>query len=304
MLRALAVALLAGIAFAQDAKQPRLPQVLLFGDISLNNHYQNTQKALKGKAVVVRSPLGHLGTGAALTRIDEVLQQQQWDVICINFGINDLMHRDPNSKRVRAMSPKAGGVPVTSLDDYDSNLMKLIPKLREASSRILWLTTMPLNPRQNSGAINAEDIGRYNVAAGRCMKALVVEVVDLHMQIEDRLATAKNPRARNRKHNDVFKKDLSAPLVQAILAIPPETVHDAGKQAHCARCKTLWGAKDLRACRLHRAAGVGMDPRCKHCRYHGAYKFLFASYLSDEEKKILRQGKEPATKRPDLKKRR
>ena len=37
-----------------------------------------------------------------------------------------------------------------------------------------------------------------------------------------------------------------------------------------------------------------MDPRCDHCRYHGAYKFLFRSGLTAELRQALRQGDRPA----------
>jgi len=295
MLRTTACLLLASALFAQDVAKIELPRVLLLGDTSLNNQFQNTQKALRGKAQVVRSPLGHLSSGAVLARVGE-LQQQRWDIICLNFGLNDLMSRDPGSKRIRAMSPQAGGVPVTSLEDHGKNLTAIVNKLRKSSNRLIWLTTMPLHPRQNSGAIAAADIARYNKVATQRMQALGVDTLDLHTHIEEALAAAKNQRARNHQHNQLFKQDLSAPVVKAILAIPTETTHRAGKHAHCDRCKTVWGAKDLRSCKLHRLAGVAMDPRCRYCRYHGAYKFIFAKGVAAEEQERLRRGKEPATK--------
>ncbi|MFN3240154.1 MAG: SGNH/GDSL hydrolase family protein [Planctomycetota bacterium] len=290
----LAIALLAVIAAAQQPAKPKLPRVLLVGDISLNNHFQNTQKALKGRATVLRSPLGHLSSGAMLEHAEEVLQKQRWDVICVNLGLNDLMHRDPTSKQIRAMSPKAGGVPVTGLEQYGDNLERLAERLHASTHRVLWLSTMPLNPRQKSSAIDPRDVARYNEVAKRRMRKAGVEVVDLHAQIVDALRDAKNERARNHQHNQLFKKDLSKPLVDAIRALQTDSQHDAGKQAHCKRCNTVWGAMDLRTCWLHRRAGVGMDPRCDHCRYHGAYKFLFAKGITEEQQAILRRGDRPA----------
>lgn len=290
----LAIALLAGLASAQQPAKPQLPRVLLVGDISLNNHFQNAQKALKGKATAVRSPLGHLSSGAMLQRIEEVLQKQRWDVVCVNLGLNDLMHRDPASKQIRAMSPKAGGVPVTRLGQYGDNLERLAEQFHASSHRVLWLSTMPLNPRQRSTAIDAADIDRYNDVASRRMQKAGVEIVDLHGQILEALKDAKNDRARNHQHHQLFKKDLSKPLVDAIQSQPTDSQHDAGKQAHCKRCNTVWGAKDLRTCWLHTRAGVTMDPRCDRCRYHGAYKFLFAQGVTKERQALLRRGDRPA----------
>jgi len=292
------LALLAGLVGAQQPSKPQLPRVLLVGDVSLNNHFQNAQKALKGKATVVRSPLGHLSSGALLRRLDEVLQKQRWDVVCINAGLNDLMHRDPASRQIRAMSPKAGGVPVTPLPDYGAQLDRLVPRLYAATHRVVWLTTLPLNPRQRSTAIDAADIARYRDVAVRRMREHGVEVVDLHAQIEAALRDAKNERDRNHQHHLLFKKDLSQPLVAAILAMPSDSVHDVDRGAHCKRCKTVWGAKELRTCFLHTRAGVTMDPRCDRCRYHGAYKFQFAADVTEQQQAILRRGERPATRRP------
>ena len=296
MRAAVALGLLLAQAAAQgtDAAAPTPPAVLLIGDVSLNNHFQNAQKALKDEAEVTRSPLGHLSTGAALARIDEVLQGRRWDLICVNFGLNDLMCHDPRSAQVRAMSPAAGGVPVTPLAKYGDNLERLVDRLHQSTHRILWLTTMPLNPRQRSGAISAADVAPYNAVASQRMAALGVEVVDLHAQVTDALQDAKHERERNHQHHLLFKKDLSKPLVDAVLAVPTESIHDAARGAHCERCKTTWGAADLRTCWLHKDAGVTMDPRCDHCRYHGAYKFLFRAGLSAELRQALQQGDRPA----------
>ncbi len=294
---ALVLALLAATLAAQAEDAPQLPRVLLIGDVGLNNHFQNAQKALKGKAEVVRSPLGHLSTGAALARIDELLQAKRWDVVCLNFGASDAMHKDPRSREVRAMSPAAGGVMTTPLAEFSPNLDRLVSALHAASDRVVWLTTLPSPPQRRSTALREQDLDRYRTAASERMQQLQVEVVDLHAQIQAALAGAKNERQRNQQHGQLYKKDLSAPLTAALRATPAETTHDAGEDAHCSRCRTRWGARDLRTCRLHDAAGVFMDPRCAHCRYHGAYKFLFAEGLSEAQRRALRSGEQPARPR-------
>ena len=207
---------LATLLPAQGDADGALKSVLLIGDVSWNSHFQNVQKALKGEAELVRAPLGHLSSGAALARVDELLQGRRWDVICCNVGLSDLMYRDHRTKRIRAMAPGAGGVQVTSLESYGENLAKLVARLRRSSGRLLWLTTRPLNPRQRSGAIVAADIARYNEVASSQMTRLGAEVVDVHAQIEAELSKAEDRRARERLHGQLFKKDLSGPLVARI----------------------------------------------------------------------------------------
>ncbi|MGK0153151.1 MAG: hypothetical protein ACI9SE_000095 [Neolewinella sp.] len=196
----------------------KLPRVLLIGDISLNNHFDNAQKALAGKAMIVRSSYGYLPSGAALQRIDELLTQQKWDVVCFNFGLSDLMHKDPKSKQIRAMSPRAGGVPVTVPKVYAKNLERLVARFKKASGKVIWIPTLPLHPRQRSGAIDAVAIATYNTIALATMREASVPVLDLHDQIVSLLAKAENHRAKERLHHKLFKSDLSAPLVARIAA--------------------------------------------------------------------------------------
>ncbi|MGC6487091.1 MAG: hypothetical protein ACON4Z_05570, partial [Planctomycetota bacterium] len=173
-MRALAAALLAAALHAQGAAAPQLPRVLLIGDVGLNNHFQNAQKALKGEAGVVRSPLGHLSTAAALDRLDELLGEERWDAICFSFGAGDAMHRDPRRDEVRAMSPAAGGVPVTPLAAFEQNLDRLVSALHAASDRVIWLTTLPSPPQRRSTALRERDLDRYRTAAAARMQQLHV----------------------------------------------------------------------------------------------------------------------------------
>jgi hypothetical protein len=46
--------------------------------------------------------------------------------------------------------------------------------------------------------------------------------------------------------------------------------------AHCDRCSTIWGEEDLIRCKVHQKEGILMDPYCKFCSYHGAYKYIYA----------------------------
>ena len=127
-MKLLAGALLLLLAAPQDAA-PK-PRVLLYGDLTFQGHPRNATKALADEVEVTTSPLGHLHTGAALERLDEVLGGEAWDVVVLNFGLSDLMTRDPRSRGIRAMTPAAGGVPVTPLEEYGAHLAELITRLR------------------------------------------------------------------------------------------------------------------------------------------------------------------------------
>lgn len=210
-MKVLACTLLLMVGAAQEPA-PK-PRVLLFGDITFQGHHRGATQALGEAAEVVTSPLGHLSTGAALARLDELLGEGPWDVVVLNCGLSDLMTRDPRSKALRAMSPAAGGVPVTPLDEYGERLDELVEALRARGARLVWTTTLPLSGRNRSHAVRAEDVERYRAVALARMAAHGVAVIDTHQAIVDVLATEPNPRAVDRLHNDTLKSDLSGPLV-------------------------------------------------------------------------------------------
>jgi len=220
---------LAGVGAAQEqptTPETARPRVLLLGDQSLSNHLDRAAQALKDEAVVVRSPLGHLSSGAALARIEEILGEEPWDLVCFHFGLSDLMFRDPRSEQVRAMSPAAGGVPVTPIERFPGVLARFVDRLRAAGApRLLWVTSVPLHPSRRSAAIDADRLPAYGRAARTVMREHSVPIFDANAQVAALLAEAPDPRSIDRFHNQLYGKDLSGPLVERIrglLASPPQ----------------------------------------------------------------------------------
>ncbi|MDA1221201.1 MAG: SGNH/GDSL hydrolase family protein [Planctomycetota bacterium] len=220
---------LAGAGSAQErptAPETVRPRVLLLGDQSLSNHLDRAAQALKDEASVVRSPLGHLSSGAALARIEEILGEERWDLVCFHFGLSDLMFRDPRSEQVRAMSPAAGGVPVTPIERFPGVLARFVDRLRAAgASRLLWVTSVPLHPSRRSAAIDADKIPVYGEAAKTVMREHAVPIFDAHAQVAALLEEAPDPRSLDRFHNQLYGKDLSGPLVERmreLLGSPPQ----------------------------------------------------------------------------------
>lgn len=223
--RAMGSTLLAALTLAsagsaqEQPTEPKTvrPRVLLVGDQSLSNHFDRAAQALKDEAVVVRSPLGHLSSGAALARIEEILGEEHWDLVCFHFGLSDLMFRDPRSEQVRAMSPAAGGVPVTPIERFAGVLARVVDSLRAAgASRLLWVTSVPLHPSRRSAAIDADRLPIYGQAARTVMREHSVPVFDAHAQVAALLEEAPDPRSLDRFHNQLYGKDLSGPLVERI----------------------------------------------------------------------------------------
>lgn len=211
---------LASATLAQNPERAKA-RILWFGDVRLQTMQRHTANALRSEAEVVASPLGWLDSSAALQRLDEILGKREWDVICFNFGMCDLMHRDPRSRAIRAMSPAAGGIPVSTLPTFTKNLRRLVERIRTVSDApLIWMSSLPLPPGYRNTCIEPGSVEAYNSAAEAVMRDLGVPIVDLHGQITARLEAAAKDGKRivGRAYNRLIGSDLSGELVAALRA--------------------------------------------------------------------------------------
>ena len=205
-----------------------------------------------------------VGDGALGQRLDTTVKALGNRVVAVRSAPGELPKQQ--QQRWNVICLHVGVRDGEQLSAYDKRLESLIAKLQESCDRVLWLRP---------------PVRDANPAAEKADKAAIRRMIELEVEIVDLRRKAPN-----------------TPLAKAILRLRSQSVHKVEHGAHCDRCRTIWGAKDLRTCRLHLRAGVVMDPRCRHCRYHGAYKFIFAQGVTKEQEKALRRGKQPATRRP------
>lgn len=170
----LGLLLLTTNAFAADA----LPRVLILGDTIYNGVSRSVATELKGKAQVVWVRAGD--TSDTLANLDKLLGDAKWDVIHFNLGLADLHYKDPATKTIRAMSKYAGGVRVTTKEQYEKNLRELVKRLQATQARLIWASTTPITSSQFDNIYDPGSEVEFNSIAARIMAEHKVPLNDIH----------------------------------------------------------------------------------------------------------------------------
>ena len=173
----LLLVLLPSAASAQGEK----PRVLFLGD---SVHRQMISAAAKelNDSVRIEYPRGisPSNSGEALEQIDELLGKGEWDLIYFNFGLGDLLDKDPRTKEIRAMSKAVGGVRVTSPEGYRKNLDAIVERLKQTDAMLVWAHTTPIVNAGSTGLFEAGSAAEYNQVAEKVMARHDVPVNDMH----------------------------------------------------------------------------------------------------------------------------
>ena len=98
------------------------PQVLIIGD-SIYKSSRTAAKELKDKVKVSYVKYGSWDSSTALANFDQLLEGKKWDLIHFNYGLNDIMYKDPSVKKhIIPMHKDVGGIRVCSEKQYEQNL--------------------------------------------------------------------------------------------------------------------------------------------------------------------------------------
>ncbi len=159
------------ITFA--ATQKKIKNVLIIGDSISIGYTPFVEQALAPDVNIVHNPGNGGSTVRGVEKIDEWLDNREWDVILFNFGLHDLVHKDENNK----YDVHNGKLSVT-LKEYESNLEIIIARLRETTATLLFVTTTMVP--ENSAGRRTGDPERYNEVALKVMKRNGIGVVDLY----------------------------------------------------------------------------------------------------------------------------
>ena len=165
-----------------DTKRKNLPKVLMIGDVVYSEFYQSVQKLLSGKVSVAITKRRDWHSRAALENLDKILLDTKWDLIHFNFGFNDLMYKDPKTRQVRVLHKDAGGVRVSSPQQYEKNLTELVKKLKATRAKLIWASTTPIRADDGSieGILDPGSEVEYNKIAARVMKRYGVPINDMY----------------------------------------------------------------------------------------------------------------------------
>lgn len=193
--------------FRPITDDPSLPRVLIIGDSISIGYTLPLRAALGGVANVHRPPTNCAHTWRGLEKIDQWLGDGTWDLIHFNWGLHDLKYVDQGGKL--ALPPD--GDQVSTLEEYERNLDKLVQRLRKTGAKLVWRPTTPV-PEGAAGRIPA-DLPRYNQAARRVIDRYGIEVDDMNAFI------AANKIPHSRPGNVHFSKEASIQLAESSAAV-------------------------------------------------------------------------------------
>ncbi|MCA9018057.1 MAG: SGNH/GDSL hydrolase family protein, partial [Planctomycetaceae bacterium] len=154
---------------------PKLPNVLLYGDSISIAYTDATRDALKGKANVYRLYCNGGDSASFINKMQTMHDTMRdkdlkghwdfdWDVIHFNVGLHDLKYlKDGKLDRVN-------GKQVTSLEEYEQNLRGIISYLKKLApnAKLIFVTTTPV-PEGEPGRV-AGDAAKYNAVALKVLK--------------------------------------------------------------------------------------------------------------------------------------
>ena len=230
MKRWLCIALLTLVALPTMAQDKALPRVLMIGDSIYSQHCRGVSSDLKGRANVVTAtwPADVVpSSSTAIEYLDTLLgkidrngnpvpedKQPKWDLIHVNVGLGDLIHRVPNLKSFRVLPIESGGVINTSPKNYEANLDQLIRRLKATGAQVVWASTTPIRASTSNVFEPGKEI-EYNAIAAKVMAKHDVPSNDMHVYVKS-LIDMDKPAGHGADPFNFDKKPIHMPVVRVI----------------------------------------------------------------------------------------
>lgn len=215
---------------AQNKPEAELPHVLIIGDSIYAQNARGVGNELKDQARVEIANWPRTAVAnstAALEHIDQLLgrvdrngnpvpeaQWPAWDLIHVNVGLGDLIHRAPKMDSFRVMPIHAGGVVATKPEQYEKNLDELINKLKATGAKVVWASTTPIRA-STSNVFRLGSEVKYNAIAERVMKKHAVPINDMYGYVKE-LIDMDKPAGHGADPFHFDKKPIDAPIIEAI----------------------------------------------------------------------------------------
>ena len=178
-------------ALAPIEDQPGLPRILLIGDSISIGYTLAVREQLKGIANVHRPKDNCSSTNTGVAKLESWLGEKPWDVIHFNFGLHDLKYVKPGSSQIVPIDTP-GSVLQVPLDQYESNLEKIVAKLKTTKAKLIWCSTTPVVPETTGRT--TEDPLRYNQVAERVMRKHGIVIDDLYAFASQQLKDIQIPK--------------------------------------------------------------------------------------------------------------
>jgi hypothetical protein len=194
----------------EGKKSSSLPKVLLIGD-SVSIGYQDiVSNILKEKAIVYHNPGSAGDTKNGIENIEEWLGEEEWDLIYVNFGLEDIKMLDP-IENPKGNWGEEGGINTLTME-YEDRLSQLASILNDQQTIVVWSTITPVpanNPdlllRHWGGGIPIQKgklrwfpnhVISYNNIAKKIMRQYGIYIHDLYeetMPLLEKIQKSNNP---------------------------------------------------------------------------------------------------------------
>ena len=125
----MASSILAFPTWMMARSRSKLPNVLILGDSISIGYTPFVKELLEGEATIFRPLFENgraencQGTTNGIKNIDRWIGTKQWDIIHFNFGLHDLKHVDPVTRK---NSNKKDDPPQAELKQYKKNLEEIL----------------------------------------------------------------------------------------------------------------------------------------------------------------------------------
>ncbi len=153
---------LANLLFAKDKAN-----VLIIGDSIAIGYTPFVAEELKEEANVAKISTNAKDTNFGAQNVKNQIPDKKWDIIHFNYGIWDLCYRHPKSK-VQGKRDKINGTITTSLEDYETNLQKIVDILKTYNAKLIFATTTYV-PAEEKGRFQGDEV-KYNEVAIKVMQ--------------------------------------------------------------------------------------------------------------------------------------
>lgn len=204
------ILVVATLCRADEAPQPKLPQVLIIGDSISIGYTQPVRQNLMGQADVSRPPVNCQHTAYGLAQIKKWLGKQKWDVIHFNWGIWDTHMLDANGQLIRDEEKAVGPMHLRHTpEQYRENLEKLVTILEGTGAKLIFANTTPIMSRTGK---RFEDVATLNRVALEVMQKHKIPVNDLYSAV---LPNASKWQTADKVH---FNNDGNMELAELVAA--------------------------------------------------------------------------------------
>ena len=202
-------------------KKNQVLRILLIGDSVSVGYRETVSRLLKGDAEVYYNPGSARDTKYGLDHIEEWIGKEKWDLIYVNFGLDDIKIQDP-VPYPEGNWGEEGGIKTLSME-YEDRLRKIASILTAQQTTVVWATITPVPENKFSllrywgGGENIpkgvsrwfpRDVDSYNGIACRIMREWGIYIHDLNREIlplQDKIQKENSPYFTEEGYNYIGK---------------------------------------------------------------------------------------------------